>query len=138
MHWMLMPLRRYADFSGRSRRKEYWMFFLFNMLVALFVWGLLAVTFFAGLSETEMTVIMTPVFVVYGLLVLALIIPGIAVTVRRLHDIDRSGWSILLGLIPIVGAILLIVFYCTEGTPGPNRFGDDPKAGERGGSPVFA
>ena len=138
MHWMLMPLRRYADFAGRSRRKEYWMFFLFNMLVALFVWGLLAVTFFAGLSETEMTVIMTPVFLIYGLLVLALIIPGIAVTVRRLHDIDRSGWSILLGLIPVVGAILLIVFYCTEGTPGPNSYGDDPKAGERVGTTVFA
>lgn len=138
MHWMLMPLRRYADFAGRSRRKEYWMFFLFNLLVSLVVWGLLAVTFLAGLSETEMTVIMTPVFLIYGLLVLALIIPGIAVTVRRLHDIDRSGWSILLGLIPVVGAILLIVFYCTEGTPGPNSYGDDPKAGERVGTTVFA
>ena len=138
MHWMLMPLRRYADFSGRSRRKEYWMFFLFNLLVSLVVWGLLAVTFLASLSESEMTVIMMPVFIIYGLLALALIIPGIAVTVRRLHDIDRSGWSILLGLIPIVGAILLIVFYCTEGTPGPNRFGDDPKAGERPSTAVFA
>jgi uncharacterized membrane protein YhaH (DUF805 family) len=138
MHWMLMPLRRYADFSGRSRRREYWMFFLLNLLISLAVWTLLAVTFIAGMSETEMTVIMTPVFILYALIVLAFIIPGIAVTVRRLHDTDRSGWSLLLGLIPLVGAILLIIYYCTEGTAGPNRFGPDPKANERLGAPNFA
>ncbi len=138
MHWMLMPLRRYADFSGRSRRREYWMFFLLNLLISLAVWTLLAVTFLLGMSETEMTVIMTPVFILYALIVLAFMIPGIAVTVRRLHDTDRSGWSLLLGLIPLVGAILLLVYYCTEGTPGPNRFGPDPKANERPGAPTFA
>ena len=138
MHWMLMPLRRYADFSGRSRRKEYWMFFLLNMLIGFVVWSLLAITFFAGMSETEMTAVLTPVFVLYGLIALGFAIPGLAVTVRRLHDTDRSGWTLLLGLIPLVGAIVLIVFYCTEGTPGPNRFGADPKAAERGGAPVFA
>ena len=138
MQWMLMPLRRYADFSGRSRRREYWMFFLFNMLISLAVWSLLAITFLAGLSETEMTVIMTPVFIVYGLVVLGFMIPGIAVTVRRLHDTDRSGWFILMGLIPLVGAILLLVYYCTEGTPGPNRFGPDPKADERPAAPAIA
>ncbi len=59
---------------------------------------------------------------------LGLFLPGLAVTVRRLHDTDRRGWWILLGLIPIIGIIVLIVFYCTAGTPGPNRFGPDPKA----------
>ena len=72
------------------------------------------------------------------LFALALVIPGLAVTVRRLHDTDRSGWTILLGLIPLIGAIMLLVFYCSEGTPGPNRFGDDPKAGERPNTAVFA
>ena len=138
MNWMLMPLYRYADFSGRSRRREYWMFFLLNLLISLAVWTLLAVTFLAGMSETEMTVVMLPVFILYGLVVLAFMIPGLAVTVRRLHDTDRSGWTLLLALVPLVGAILLIVYYCTEGTPGPNRFGPDPKAHHRPGAPTFA
>ena len=138
MHWMMMPLLRYADFSGRSRRREYWMFVLLNLLLSLAVWTLLAVTFLAGMSETEMTVVMLPVFILYGLVVLAFMIPGLAVTVRRLHDTDRSGWTLLLALVPLVGAILLIVYYCTEGTAGPNRFGPDPKAHQRRGAPTFA
>ena len=138
MQWMLLPLRRYAEFSGRSRRREYWMFFLFNLLIGLAVWTLLAATYVAGMSETQMTMVMGPVFTLYGLVVIGFIIPGIAVTVRRLHDTDRSGWFVLLALIPVVGAILLLVFYCTEGTHGPNRFGQDPKADEGLGSPTFA
>jgi len=138
MHWMLMPLRRYADFSGRSRRREYWSFVLLNLLINLVAWGLLLLTFVAGFSETEMTTIMTPVFLLYGVASLALIIPGIAVTVRRLHDTDRSGWTLLFALIPLIGALLLLVYYITEGTPGPNRFGPDPKAAEHGAAPVFA
>ena len=138
MHWMLMPLRRYADFSGRSRRREYWMFFLFNLLIGVAVWTLLAATYVAGMSESQMMTIMGPVFMLYGLAALGLVIPGIAVTVRRLHDTDRSGWFVLLALIPLVGAILLLVFYCTEGTRGPNRFGPDPKSDEGLGTPTFA
>ena len=138
MNWMLMPVRRYADFSGRSRRKEYWSFFLFNLLLAAAVWTLLLLTFLAGMSESAMMAVMTPVFLLYGIAVLALLIPGIAVTVRRLHDTDRSGWSLLLGFIPIVGAIMLLIFYCTEGTRGPNRYGPDPKAGDSEGATVFA
>jgi uncharacterized membrane protein YhaH (DUF805 family) len=138
MQWMLLPLRRYAEFSGRSRRKEYWMFVLLNLLIAVAVWALMALLYIAGLSETDMTAIMMPVFILYALVALAFVIPGLAVTVRRLHDTDRSGWNILLGLIPLVGAIVLLVFYCTDGTPGPNRFGPDPKADERMGAPAHA
>ena len=138
MHWMLMPLRRYADFSGRSRRKEYWMFFLFNLLISLAVWTLLLLLYVLGLSETAMMTVMMPVFALYALVALAFVIPGIAVTVRRLHDTDRSGWNILLGLIPLIGPIILLVFYCTEGNAGPNRFGPDPKAADRGGAMAFA
>lgn len=138
MQWMLMPLRRYADFSGRSRRREYWSFVLFNLLIGLAVWALLAATYVAGMSEAQMTMIMGPVFMLYGLVALAFIIPGIAVTIRRLHDTDRSGWFVLFAVIPLVGAIVLLVFYCEEGTRGPNRFGPDPKADERLGAPTFA
>jgi len=137
MDWMLMPLRRYAEFSGRSRRKEYWMFALLNVLIALFVGLVTLVMAVSVSSESAMMVVVTPVLILWFLLSLVFIIPGLAVTIRRLHDIDKSGWTILLALIPLVGPIVLLVFYCTEGTPGPNRFGPDPKAGELG-NPVTA
>jgi len=131
MHWMLMPLRRYADFSGRSRRREYWMFVLFNLLLATAFWALIGfvmlVLYVADASETAMMAVFIPLVFAYSLAVLALMIPGVAVTVRRLHDLDKSGWTLLLALIPLIGAIVLLVFYCTEGTRGPNRFGPDPK-----------
>jgi uncharacterized membrane protein YhaH (DUF805 family) len=120
MDWMLMPLRRYAEFSGRSQRKEYWMFFLFVILASIatgIVDGILGLnTMIAGM---------------YGpftsLLLLGTIIPSIAVGVRRLHDTDRSGWWYLIAFVPFVGAIVLLVFFVMDGTNGPNRFGPDPK-----------
>lgn len=131
MHWMLMPLRRYADFSGRSRRKEYWSFFLLNILIGLFVLFAVGATYAAGMSESAMMVVLTPLFALYGIAAIAFLIPGLAVTVRRLHDTDRSGWAILYGLIPAIGVFLLLAFYVSEGTRGPNRFGPDPKEDER-------
>ena len=130
MHWMLMPLRRYAEFSGRSRRKEYWMFALLNGLIGLTVGLVFLVGYYADMSQTEMDTWLMPILWLAGLVSLAFLIPGIAVTIRRLHDTDRSGWNLLWGLIPLFGALLLLVFYVTEGTRGPNRFGPDPKAGE--------
>lgn len=96
------PFTKYADFKGRSRRKEYWLFMLIYFIFAAiplvkFIW------------------------------VLAAIIPAIAVTVRRLHDTGRSGWLILLGLIPLVGGIILLIFCCQDSQPGINRFGYNPK-----------
>lgn len=127
--WMLMPYRRYAEFGGRSRRREYWSFILFTVLVnvALQVlfgrhtvvhrpWGLFVTTgLFGGAG------------LVGALFALASVIPHLAVAVRRLHDLDRSGWLLLLGLIPVLGWFALLVLYCLEGTPGPNRYGPDPK-----------
>lgn len=122
MEWMMMPLRRYADFSGRSRRKEYWMFLL-GVLIAALVLG-----FIEGLIGIN-----TMVAGVYGpltvLLLLAVIIPSIAVQVRRFHDQGKSGWFVLLGFIPFVGGIILLVFMCFEGAQGPNEYGPDPKGG---------
>lgn len=127
MHWMLMPLRRYADFSGRSRRKEYWSFVLLNVLIGVFIGLVFLVGYYADMTQTEMDTWLMPVVYLAGLYSLVALIPGVAVTIRRLHDTDRSGWNVLWALVPLFGALLLLVYYIAEGTRGPNRFGPDPK-----------
>jgi uncharacterized membrane protein YhaH (DUF805 family) len=117
MNWYTTVLKKYAVFTGRARRKEFWMFVLFNVIIS-FVLGI--VDGVAGLNKNGFGVL-------GAIYTLAVLIPGIAVSIRRLHDTDRSGWMLLLGLIPLVGAIILLVFYIGEGTPGTNRFGPDPK-----------
>jgi uncharacterized membrane protein YhaH (DUF805 family) len=112
---MLMPLKRYAEFQGRSRRKEYWLFYLFYVVGALALLGLSYALGDLGLA-------------LYALFVLALFVPSFAVLVRRLHDTNRSGWWCLISFIPLIGAIILLVFLVQDGTPGPNRFGASPKA----------
>lgn len=168
MEWMILPLKRYAQFSGRSRRKEFWMWVLFIILVSIVLSILdsmlgLGGRTFAGRSATTtptMTSVGYGAFASGGVLTiifsLAILIPNLAVSVRRLHDIDRSGWLVLLPLVPycaavgffIAGAmsaspaymvigglamlltlvcgILMLVWYCTPGTQGSNRFGPDP------------
>lgn len=121
MEWMLMPVRRYADFSGRSRRKEFWMFQL--GIVLLYIAVVILGAILGAISETRAGIVM----IIFAIAMLGLIIPSLAVAVRRLHDQDKSGWMILLGFIPLIGGIILLVFYCTEGTPGPNQYGPDPK-----------
>lgn len=129
MEWMLLPLKRYADFSGRSRRKEYWMFVLFYMLVLIGLLGL----FFAGTDVAEgtgepaMGGLSSVAMGLLGLFVLGTFIPNIAVQVRRFHDQDKSGWMVLLGFVPYIGGLVLLVFMCLEGPRGPNRYGPDPK-----------
>ena len=127
MEHALLPLRRYADFAGRSRRREYWAFTLCIILfeVAMFGWIFAA----ARSADGEMTTAVAVPFVLLMLAGLALLIPSLAVTVRRLHDQNRSGWYWILSFVPIVGAIALLVFMCVEGTRGPNRFGPDPRTG---------
>lgn len=130
LDWMLMPYRRYADFSGRSQRMEYWMFTLFSAIVAL----VLVMLMFAGLGGVDATTgeptmgmlgyVSIALLVIWGL---GSVVPSIAVTVRRFHDQDKSGWFYLLGFIPYIGGIVMIVFMCLDGTRGPNRFGPDPK-----------
>jgi uncharacterized membrane protein YhaH (DUF805 family) len=126
MEWMLMPLRRYADFQGRSRRKEYWMFVLFQVLMMIPV-SLVASFAFAPMFASGDTSYGFLIAIIVLLYLAAFLIPGIAVQVRRFHDQDKSGWFLLLGLIPYVGGLILLVFMCLEGTRGPNRFGPDPK-----------
>ena len=105
--------KKYATFSGRARRKEYWMFVLFNMLIAFGVNVVDAVLGMEGLLG--------------GLYSLAVLIPGWAVFTRRMHDIGKSGWWWLIGLVPVVGAIVLLVFMCKDGQPGDNAYGPNPK-----------
>ena len=110
---MFTALQNYADFSGRARRQEFWMFFLFQIIATAVAMGI-----DGAIGMPAMTAVVG----------LGLLIPAISVTVRRLHDTDRSGWWILVGLVPFIGGIALFVFYVLEGTPGPNRFGPNPKA----------
>lgn len=113
MNWYLAVLKNYAGFSGRARRTEYWMFFLFNLIITLVLDAI-------GMAIKQGSLLGG----IYGL---AVLIPGIAVAVRRLHDTGRSGWWLFIGLIPIVGTIVLIVFMATEGQPGDNEYGPNPK-----------
>ncbi len=119
MNWYLKVLRQYTDFSGRARRKEYWMFALFNLIFAIAA-TILDNIFGLAIADLGYGVI-------YCLYVLAVLIPGIAVGVRRLHDIGKSGWMYLIIFIPIVGAIWLIVLFCTDGEAGENAWGENPK-----------
>ena len=112
-------LNKYATFEGRARRAEYWYFALLTSVLS--VAGQII-----GAAGRDAGLITLLLLGVIFLVSLALIIPGIAVSVRRLHDTGRSGWFLLLGLIPVVGPILLLVWMCSRGTAGPNRFGSDP------------
>jgi uncharacterized membrane protein YhaH (DUF805 family) len=120
MGWYLEALKKYAVFGGRSRRKEYWYFVLFSLVVSLV---LSAIDALLGTFSSS-----TNVGLLSGIYGLAIIIPSIAVSVRRLHDIDRTGWWVLISLVPVIGAIVLLVFAVLNGTPGENRFGPNPKA----------
>lgn len=123
--------RQYATFSGRARRSEFWYWMLFNLLLGIVLGILSSATGGMQIDPATGMPDYGPTGILSNIISLALLIPTIAVTVRRLHDTDRSGFWWFIGLIPIVGAIVLIVFAAQAGTPGPNRFGPDPKAVEQ-------
>lgn len=121
MNWYLEVLKKYAVFSGRARRKEYWVFTLFSVTFSLilgFVDGALGFDRDGGTG---------PLGALYSL---AVLVPSLAVAVRRLHDTGRSGWWVLIGLIPCVGFIVLIVFLAQDSQPGANEYGPNPKTAE--------
>jgi uncharacterized membrane protein YhaH (DUF805 family) len=173
MEWMFMPLKRYAEFSGRSRRQEFWMFMLLQFLIWMVAFVILMVMGFGALSMAGVNPDGTPrlgglaglfasmgiFIVIFGIIWLALFIPSLAVSVRRLHDTDRTGFwllvppaiyvvtiavvlagaanqssttaviGIVLSLLQWVASIVLFVFYCLPGTSGPNKYGPDPLGG---------
>jgi len=114
MNWYLDVLKKYAVFEGRARRKEYWMFVLFNIIIGLALMLLEGRIGAGGILS-----------MVYSL---AVLVPSLAVSVRRLHDTDRSGWWLLIGIIPLIGGIILLIFMVGDGVPGENQYGPDPKA----------
>ncbi len=120
MNWYVQALKKYADFSGRARRKEYWFFVLFNIIVSIL---LAIVDVMLGLHAAT-----TGIGILSGLYSLAVIIPSIAVSVRRLHDINRTGWWVLIAFVPFIGALVLLVMALIAGTRGANDYGPDPKA----------
>ncbi len=131
MNWYLKVLKQYADFNGRARRKEYWMFVLFNMIacvVAMILDSVLGTTWTIPTLAPGVPAISLPYGWIYMLYCLFVLLPGLAVCVRRLHDLGKSGWNICWGFIPLVGGILLLVWACTEGQQGENKYGPDPKA----------
>jgi uncharacterized membrane protein YhaH (DUF805 family) len=145
MEWAILPLKKYADFNGRSRRKEYWMYVLLLIVVGIvigIVEGILGLRGMVG-----------PYGPISALFLLATLCPSLAVGVRRLHDTNRSGWWLLIGygpfllsmclmlagmlqftmilsIIALIGFIVLLVFMVMEGTKGPNQYGPDPKGAE--------
>lgn len=123
MEWYLKVVRdNYTNFNGRARRKEYWMFALFNIIFAIV----------AMILDNVLGIAMEEIGYgpLYGLYALALFIPGLAVGVRRLHDVGKSGWMMLIALIPLIGSIWLLVLFVTEGNKGSNKYGEDPKDNE--------
>lgn len=133
MELMFAPFRKYATFQGRARRKEYWLFSLFVSLAAAILFTLSApIGDWADTAADPASLgfgnpLMSGVLAVFLILIL---LPSLAVTVRRLHDSDRSGWWLLLSLLPLIGGLILLIFYLLDGTPGHNRFGPDPKGRE--------
>ena len=123
MNWYISVLKKYATFSGRARRTEYWMFTLFNILIYI------ALAILAGVLGSISETLGSIVALVYGLYGLGVLIPSLAVTVRRLQDTGRDWYWILVSLIPLVGGIILLIFTVQDSQPGENKFGPNPKEG---------
>ena len=118
MNWYLKVLKQYGDFNGRARRKEYWMFALFNIIFVIV----------AGILDNILGITIEGVGgLLYVLYSLAVFIPALAVITRRLHDVGKSGWMILISLIPLIGAIWLFVLLVTDSNSGENQYGLNPK-----------
>ncbi|MBW2186194.1 MAG: DUF805 domain-containing protein [Deltaproteobacteria bacterium] len=113
MEWYLAVLKNYAGFSGRARRKEYWMFLLFNMIIAV------VLGFIEGLFGSP--------GILGSIYSLAVLVPSIAVSMRRLHDTGRSGWWMLIGFVPLIGAIVLLIFFVQDSMQSSNQYGSSPK-----------
>jgi uncharacterized membrane protein YhaH (DUF805 family) len=136
MDMMFVALKKYADFSGRAQRSEFWMFALLVFIIEAVFYTLMGVMGGMGVPGAMPSGAAGLIAIIFMVLMLGLLIPSIAVTFRRLHDTDRSAWWLLIAFVPIIGALVLLYFYIADGTAGPNKFGPDPKG--RGAAEVFA
>jgi uncharacterized membrane protein YhaH (DUF805 family) len=114
VNWYLGVLKKYADFNGRARRKEFWMFALINFVIMIVL----------GIVDS-----MIGIQVLSAIYALGVLLPSLAVGARRLHDIGRTGWWQLIGLVPFIGLLVLIIFFVLDSNPGDNKYGPNPKAG---------
>ena len=122
MNWYLKVLGKYATFDGRARRQEYWMFTLVNFVIVV---ALAIISVVLGKASPKAFIVMDIVLVIYLLLIL---LSSLGVTVRRLHDTNRSGWWFWISLVPFVGGIILFVFTVLDSAPGSNLYDPSPKA----------
>jgi uncharacterized membrane protein YhaH (DUF805 family) len=120
MNWYLDVLKKYCVFQGRARRKEYWMFTLFSVLIYI---ALMIIEGILGMGGEGLGVLS----ILYSL---AVLLPSLGVSVRRLHDTGRSGWWLLISLVPLIGGIVLLVFLVLDSQPGANQHGPNPKEGD--------
>lgn len=121
MNYYSICLSKFADFSGRARRREYWTFALVNCLIAM----LLLILGLAFGEDSPASNIMVTIFY------LIMLVPNLSVSVRRLHDIGKSGWYMFLSLIPLIGGLILLVWALMDSEPGENQYGENPKEGEK-------
>ena len=124
MYWYIKVLKNYAVLAGRARRQEYWMFVLVNIVISIALRLIDTAVLDASLEGVG------PLYGIYGL---GVMVPSITVTVRRLHDIGKSGWYLLLAFIPIIGGIWLVVLTCLDSQPGDNQYGPSPKMADCAG-----
>jgi uncharacterized membrane protein YhaH (DUF805 family) len=130
MSLMFQPLKKYADFTGRARRSEFWLFGLFIFIIEIVYFAVLGAA--GGFSSSGPSGAATALMGIFSLFFLGILIPSLAVTFRRLHDTDRSAWWLLISFLPGIGGLVLLVFYLLPGTNGPNKFGQDPKGSVTG------
>lgn len=115
-------MKQYADFSGRARRQEFWMYMLFYSIFGIILYGVAVI----GMAMQSEGIILLGMGI-YILYALALLLPTLAITVRRLHDTGRSGFWYFIGFVPLVGGIILLVFCCLDSENGNNQWGSNPK-----------
>jgi uncharacterized membrane protein YhaH (DUF805 family) len=119
MSWYITCWKKYVDFSGRARRREYWWFWLINAVIAWILWMI------AFLTTSESNA--SPVFWITILFALAIFLPSLAVQIRRLHDVGKSGWWIFISLVPFIGSLWLLVLMLSDSQAGTNQYGPNPK-----------
>ena len=128
MNWYLKVLKQYVDFDGRARRKEYWMFTLMNGIIGLVLqWGTIGILESAESSDNMTNLVGLGIPIAYSILVF---LPTIAVSVRRMHDVGKSGWMVLINLIPLIGSIWYFVLSISDSQMGDNQYGPNPKLEE--------
>lgn len=131
MNWYIGVLKKYVVFSGRATRSEYWYFTLFNIIISMILMGI-DIAMGTGSAESTMSgdagvAMNMSAGILTGIYTLAVFLPSLAVLIRRLHDTDHSGWWVFISLIPLIGAIVLLVFLVKDSTPTENKYGPNPK-----------